>query len=224
MEWSHPGLSRYLVDRGQTVINISTPYGSNLDAITRLQGFLLHSPDISSKISKILFFQTEWHRDWLDYQPMHAIKDREEPATLGYRVTQTQWIESLYQKIDSVSREYRLPIYLIGGAGDVHMDLTKKYPGIGVACQSMVQLLVSGDPAPQRLALSLGETMPLDLLEKLKSHGNTDDLQYLLDDISSANQRLALLRSRSDLFPDGWHAGRLGHLKLLEHLDQTLSW
>ena len=62
---AHNGLSQFLYEHCQSVLNLSKPGGSNFDTTNRISNFIHANGNlVKEKLKYILVFQTEWNRGY----------------------------------------------------------------------------------------------------------------------------------------------------------------
>lgn len=212
---SHVGLTKYLLDSGYCVVNLSGPGGSNKYASDRISDFLQVNQQL--QISYVIVFQTEWLRDVLIEDPVNLKED----LIHGYIGLKNRLISRFYYKLSRASVKNNIPIHIVGGCGDtIWLDqFEKKYPGLQIICQSLTNLLVNGDhrnPDPVHCIFSKRDEEKINYIKK---HLKTADLELLLDDIDKGSKRVDLWANNKEYFwPDGCHANRQAHQILFEFL------
>jgi hypothetical protein len=214
---SHLGLTQYLLDLGYLVINLSKPGGSNSDSVDRVDNFLTMSTHLN--ILHVFIFQTEWMRDFR-FERLERNKGiLVEYVAAGYSSLKMQLMRKFYYELSRISQETKTPIHLIGGCGDtIWLDkFSQEYPGLSVCCQSLTNLLLTGNHRIEYPVHSLYRSE--NDIEYLKKKLDSKDLELLLDDIDKGSQRIiAWDQQKSFFYPDGVHPNRLGHKILFDFL------
>jgi len=225
----HRGLEQYLYDSGYSVVNISCPAGSNENTVERLDHYLdsyTYQPPIGSNnpINKIFVFQTEWHRAADQFRPGQG-------KQLVLRPDIADWFEfrkvfddqkiliHFYNQLSHISQKHNIPIHIIGGCADtIWLDEfeKKRSPGINIACQSMINLLLEDCASIDRPVFAY--EMPERYLTNAKQTNDLQLLDYVLDMVDAAQKRIKLFENNPDWFPDAAHANHQGHKKLFDYL------
>jgi lysophospholipase L1-like esterase len=216
---AHGGLAEYLSENGHTVHNLSKGGASNTfihSAISKhLESQSLKSQELPDKI---IVFQTTHTRDykfrfdedWTKVTEVNSLSDI--------------WLSRFYSSLSNIASLYNIPVYLIGGLADtLWLDkMAEHYPGVTVACQSMVNLILTGNHRidPPVFAWWTKETLPL--VAELKQTLPSDQMPALFDqfDLGIERQNLLLLHPEY-FFPDGTHPNRLGHKILYDLLKNS---
>jgi lysophospholipase L1-like esterase len=218
---SHAGLTKYLIDSGYHVLNLSRPGGTNRYSSDRVSDFLQVNQQL--QISCAIVFQTEWLRDVLVEDPVTLTED----LTYGYTGLKNRLMSRFYNHLSQASVQYNVPVYLVGGSGDtIWLDqFTKEYPGLQISCQSLTNLILKNNHNISDPVHALFVNNTESCVEHIKKHLNNADLELLLEDIDKGHRRCDQWRKEKEYFwPDGSHPNRLGHQILFEFLKtQTLS-
>ena len=216
---SHPGLTKYLTDLGYLVINLGKPGGSNIYSADLVNDFLTVSTHLN--ISHVFVFQTEWIRDVELENEENLVKD----VATGYSSLKMRLMNRFYYKLSRISQQSKTPIHLIGGCSDtIWLDkFSQKYPGLSVCCQSLTNLLLTGNHRIEDPVYAImAEHSEKDIVY-LKNNIDSKDLQLLLDDIDQGNQRLTTWNQHASFFwPDGVHANQTAHGILFEFLKMQI--
>ena len=215
----HPGLVEYFHQDGVGVINICQLGGSNHESTESIKFFLRFNPHFSKKITSILVWQTEWVRDSKAY----AQDQLHQELTLGYQTLRSRWISRFYYRLCDLYQEFQIPVYVIGGCSDADWfpDFEKEYPGVKVACQSVVNLLLNQDHTiqdPVFWELLLNR----EFAERLRQYNKDQDLLELTNDMEKGLGRLRTLEKNPGFFwPDGYHPNRKSLRVLYDFLIKT---
>ena len=209
----HQGLSQYLIEQQRLCLNLGIPGGSNMRVAQKIQGWLDRNPD--ANLDKILIFQTEYTRDLaLNFE--EDFDDISEFDLIAGKI-----IARFYSRCVEISQTAHCPVYLIGGVSDTIMlsDFEQQYPGVKVACQSLVNLLVNDRDTIDSPILSWYGRGAIEMLHHLKKRLSTDQLQIFLHRIDQGLDRENLVFGNPAYFwPDGMHPNRSGHKKLFDYL------
>jgi hypothetical protein len=217
---SHPGLSEYLTNLGYLVVNLGKAGGSNINSIERVSDFLKVSSYL--KISHVFVFQTEWIRD-IKFEDEEILV---EDIATGYLSLKMRLISRFYYKLSRVAQQAKVTIHIIGGCSDTIWlsEFTKEYPGVEIACQSMTNLLLTGN---HRIADPVYAVITSQFEEQVKSFKKTMDsnnLELLLADMDEGKQRLWMWEQEKRFFwPDGAHANQTAHNILFDFLKTQIS-
>jgi hypothetical protein len=213
---SHSGLTKYLVDAGHQVINLSCGGGSNIESSRRIKDFLDCNPHLN--IDSILIFQTEWVRG-LFVQDTQLLKD---DITQGYQQLKDRLIYRFYDLLSIVSVKYNVPMYLIGGSSDTIWfdDFETEYPGLQIVCQSLTNLLLENTHRNLNPVHCIFGKHIAEEIKYIKKHlNNNADLELLLQDIEKGHYRGDIWENNKEYFwPDGGHPNRHSHLILFNFL------
>jgi len=213
---SHKGLEQYLIDNGHNVYNISTPGASN----TFIKSAIInHLKSLSLKNNKnpdkIIVFQSSYIRDY-QFRFDEDWTNVTEANTLAH-----VWLARFYSALSEISKLYDVPIYLIGGCSDIMWldQFEDIYPGLHIACQSMVNLIVNKDHRVRDPVLAWYINDELSFVEELKKTLSADKLEDLFNLFDVGIERQNLLDLHPEyFFPDGVHPNRVGHKILYDFL------
>ena len=208
---THTGLEQYLQDDGHNVINVSYGGSSNTDVCNQLNTSLntLSCVGKVSDINSIFVFQTEWHRCYRHTLPVDSVID----IDYIHRV-----MSSYYCRLSDLALKYNVRIGLIGGCTDVlWLDaFEKEYPGVFIACQSMINLCLNDNHRISNPLFDLQNDLPL--VDKMKSN-NFKNTEFLLAQLKDTSDRRDDMSLCPQFFaPDFFHANQFGHQKLFDIL------
>jgi len=203
----HTGLEQYLQDDGYNVINISYGGSSNIHVCNQLNTSLYTLSCVKKvdEVKNIFVFQTEWHRDHRYTLPVDSIFD------ISYI---HMAMSDYYYRLSDIASKYNVRIGLIGGCTDIlWLDaFEKEYPGVFIACQSMINLCLHDNHRTDNPLFNLEND--LHLVEKIKAN-NSQNTEFLLAQISATVQRREEMHNCPYIFaPDFVHANKFGHEKL----------
>jgi lysophospholipase L1-like esterase len=218
-EWSldyintHTGLQQYLEDDGHTVLNVSVGGSSLFSAYNELSRclYILKALKLDHNITNVFLFQTEWHRE----ANLDITKDTE--FNIEYIHRSLSWH---YNRFSEIAQKYNITIGLIGGAGDViWLDrFANEYPGLYIACQSMINLCINDNHRIDNPLYSL--IYPAKLIETLNNISSKNK-QFLIDQMELTQNRSKEMKQLLYYFgPDSIHANRNGHKKLYNFLKE----
>lgn len=218
----HGGLTQYLHDEGQTVINVGLGSSSNRESYLRARNLLFNNHHLQCYENKqMIVFQTEWTRDFAYMDPED--KDYyDRPTDLMHRL-----ISRFYYDLSALSQEWNIDIKVIGGCSDALMidDFKKIYPGVEVICQSMVNLLINNCDTIQDPVFSMfsADQRGEDFLKLFKQHvTDMHQMEELLDKVDKGQQRYETFCKNPNLFyPDGVHPNREAHRILYDFLKRN---
>lgn len=236
-QYAHGGLAQYLEEDGYEVVNVGRP-GSNTDALYMINAAVAVLNNIGKPVDKIFIFTTEWVRTFFINGVDHFttnIDVNQMFSRLGYIIPPgTQFFDSFnikdpieleillanhyYNQLADFSRKTGIPIYLLGGAADIasHVDSTD----VTVACQSITNLLVTGNPNTDRPVFTYYSIGRKSFIDWFKKQFPTK-LNEIMEIIDRGNQKLDTFAKNKDLFwPDGTHPNRKGHRILFDFLKQ----
>jgi len=214
---SHRGLQQYIEDHGQSVINLSLPGGNNTDTYNRCIDLLENNPHYRSTIKSIVVFQTEWQRDLSDYFNFTEVPN------YSVEELKSRWISRFYVRLSACSTKFNIPVYVIGGCSDTIFlsNMSKEYPGVTIACQSLTNLLINNDHRIDSPIMVSSRVRQLaDQLMVMKSNSSTnDDKKFIMEEVKQADMRNSTwAKNPTWFYPDGMHANKLGHKKLFDYL------
>lgn len=224
----HGGIQDFLKQSGIDTLCFGYPGLGSLSAFDFVNNFIEFNQQ-SITIDRLIFFQSDWIRDirsyrWLNEQHLDIWKK-------GYLATKDWYVSSLYYKLSNLYKNFGVPTVLIGGLADtIWIDkFEEEYPGVTIGCQSMINLLVNGDPkvvTPTQSVFRFGQNTSLFLtqdqftffIENIKKNSDNHNIEFLLEDMEKAEKRNTVLLSHSNIFPDKMHPDRHGHKKLFDLL------
>ena len=212
---THTGLEQYLQDDGYTVINLSVGDASNTDVWNQLNNSLntLKSVGKVSDVDSIFVFQTEWHRCYRRRLPLNSVIDIDYIRRI---------ISGYYYRLSGLALKYNVRIGLIGGCSDVLWldEFEKEYPGVFIACQSIINLCLNNN---HRIENPLLDLLPdLDIVDNMKAN-NFKNTEFLLAQLTETSERTYNMSQCPQFFaPDFVHANRFAHQKLFDILREVL--
>lgn len=212
---THTGLEQYLKDDGYNVVNLSVGDASNTDIWNQLNNSLrtLNCVGKLSDVHRIFVFQTEWHRCYRRRLPLDGVIDIDYIGRL---------ISAYYYRLSDLALKYNVRIGLIGGCSDVLWldQFEKEYPGVFIACQSMINLCLNGNHRTENPLFDLVPDLPI--IDKMKSN-NFKNTEFLLAQLTYTSERIDNMKQCPQFFaPDFVHANRFGHQKLFDILGEVL--
>ena len=209
----HEGLTQYVREAGEIVLNLGIPGGSNYAIANKLNSWFERNTD--HQVKKIFIFQTDYARDYqmVFNEDFDNINQANTLASI--------MISRFYYRLIEISKKYNVKICLIGGVSDTLSPeiLTSYYAPLEVVCQSMVNLLVKGNHLVEDPVLSWYPGKCLPMVETIKKKLSADQILLLLHEINKGFERENLVFSTPEYFwPDGTHPNRNGHKKLFDYL------
>ena len=212
MKLNHLGLTQYLMDDGHLVVNFSRQGNTNNGVIEDYPFHLRQNEHL--KFDKALVFQTETTREtqeWID-----NIKSGKSVNDVDVHM-----IKNDYGKLLESQEYFGVPIYLIGGTVDTLSPEVIKECGLKSACQSLVNLILTGEHLIKEPTLSFVFPLPAyDILDECE--GLIDDKEYFLKIEKKGNDRYKLMLDNPEYFyPDGVHPNRKAYKILFNHLKES---
>lgn len=209
----HTGLEQYIKDCGHQVWNISVGGSSNYQIANRLNLWLDRHPD--EILDHILIFQTDPIRD----SAMLFLKDFDQITCADSLLN--IWISRFYSRLSEISQKSNCPIILIGGISDTlwltNMEI--HYPGVSVACQSMVNLILNNTHRVDQPVISWYDRDSIGVITRIKKELSQAEIAKLLKQVDLGMQRQDRVFGSPEYFwPDGKHPNRLGHKILFDFL------
>ena len=209
---AHLGLTQYLTDDGHLVVNFSRQGNTNGGVTTDYPFHLRQNEHLKFDIA--LVFQTETTREtqeWIDnLRSVKSIND-----------VDVHMIKNDYGKLLESQEYFGVPIYLIGGTVDTLSPEVIKECGLKSACQSVVNLVLTGEHKIEEPTLSFVFPLPAyDILDECE--GLIDDKEYFLKIEKKGNDRYKLMLDNPEYFyPDGVHPNRKAYKILFNHLKES---
>jgi len=212
---AHTGLEQYLKDDGYNVVNLSVGNASNTDIWNQLNNSLstLNCVNKLSDVQNIFVFQTEWHRCYRRTLPLDGVIDSDYIVRL---------MSAYYYRLSALALKFNVRIGLIGGCSDVLWldQFEKEYPGVFIACQSMINLCLHDNDRTENPLFDLIPDLPI--IDKMKSN-NFKNTEFLLAQLTDTSERIDNMKQCPQFFaPDFVHANRFGHQKLFDILREVL--
>ena len=209
---AHLGLTQYLTDDGHLVVNFSRQGNTNGGVTTDYPFHLRQNEHLKFDIA--LVFQTETTREtqeWID-----NIKSGKSVNDIDVHM-----IKNDYGKLLESQEYFGVPIYLIGGTVDTLSPEVIKECGLKSACQSVVNLVLTGEHTIEEPTLSFVFPLPAyDILDECE--GLIDDKEYFLKIEKKGNDRYKLMLDNPEYFyPDGVHPNRKAYKILFNHLKES---
>lgn len=215
---SHGGLAQYIAEDGHAVQNISQGNASNTFISASIAKHL-EAQSIKNKQypDRIIVFQTTYTRDY-KFRFEEDWSKLTEAQSLAHI-----WLARFYHRLSDLAQQYSVPVYLVGGLGDtVWVDnMQLHYPGVSVACQSMVNLLANNESRVTTPVYSWYTKDCIDMIEEMRKILPADKFLDLMDQIDLGVNRQNMLSIYPEyFFPDGVHPNREGHRKLWQYLKE----
>ena len=209
---NHLGLTQYLFDDGHFVVNFSRQGNTNNGVIEDYPFHIRQNEHLKFDIA--LVFETESSRstsDWINY-----IK-----SGMSVKSVDTHMSKDYYEKLLTQQKQFGVPIYLIGGTTDTLSPEVIKECGLKSACQSVVNLVLTGEHLIKEPILSFVFPLPAyDILDECEDL--IDDKEYFLKIEKMGNDRYQLMLDNPEYFyPDGVHPNRKAYKILFNHLKES---
>jgi hypothetical protein len=229
-EWSngrllqHRGVGQYLKEHGHDVINLSEGGSSNFASYSRLLRFFDSGiSEYLPKITHVLFFQTEWIRDYRLRSDVHTINLDQSQWNLPVfdQNLKSETISKFQYRLSELAQKYDFQVGLIGGCADtIWLDkFEQEYPGLKVLCQSMTNLCVNND---HRVDYPVSGITVKEFEYMKKNLKSIDSLSELVNNLEASIARSTVWKNNPYYFwPDGGHANRYGHKKLFDFIMAT---
>lgn len=208
---NHPGIQEYLPYK---TVNISVGGASNWYILYSMYNYMNQSQHLDQTYS-VIVFQTD---------PMRTSFADKFDVDIDEQIQKASSIEQLYMdlvdifyiKISNFSKQFNVPVYIIGALSDVDDHTFSLYNNKkNIICNSWLSLLYK-DHVPSVIPLPLDSKT----LTIFKKTGRTDLCEQLLD-ISDKNfiefNKILGLETMGPAFGD-FHPSRLGHKVLTEHI------
>ena len=216
---SHGGVAQYLKEQGHQVLNLGKSGGSNLESVARIADFLAVDNGFRLLVKFAIVFQTEWLRDALDLWNINEFRD----LNYNYVELRTRVMSRFYVRLSETAMQTGVPIYVVGGCSDtIWLDrFESEYPGVHIACQSWVNLMISGDHRTDRPVFNQFGPHTESLVNYAKSKLDAKNLQVLLDDMDDTYDRdagWAKLAKQGLCCDDGVHPNRHAHKQVFDYL------
>jgi hypothetical protein len=210
---AHRGLMQYIEESGRSVVDLTAPGISHVRLVDRLETWFEQNPGV--KPSHIFMFQVDYTSDLHHYSAAdyELITDPDFLARL--------WLGRFYQRLSDLAQRTCCTVSLIGGGVDVLWsdDHQSRYPGLTMACQSLVNLLLTGNDRSDLQIFSWYTQHSLDLVKKIKEKMTPDQMPVFLDMLTQAhNQETVIYNTREYFWPDGRHPNRQAHRVLYDFL------
>jgi len=209
---NHAGLTQYLFDDGHFVVNFSRQ-GNTMNGILKDYPFHLRQNE-HLKFDIALVFQTENSRSTTDW--INHIK-----SGMSVKEVDVYMSKDYYGELLKTQKKFEVPIYLIGGTVDTLSPDDIEECGLKSACQSLVNLILTGEHLIKEPTLSFVFPLPeYDILDECE--GLIDDKEYFLKIEKMGNDRYQLLLDNPEYFyPDGIHPNRKAYKILFNHLKES---
>ncbi len=209
---NHLGLTQYLMDEGHFVVNFSRQGNSNQGVIEDYSYHLRQNLHLKFDIA--LVFQTEPSRETQEW--INHIKSGKSVNDVDVHM-----IKKYYGELLKSQKAFGVPIYLIGGTTDTLSPEVIKECGLNSACQSVVNLVLTGEHLIKEPILSFVFPLPAyDILDECE--GLIDDKEYFLKIEKMGNDRYQLMLDNPEYFyPDGVHPNRKAYKILFDHLKES---
>lgn len=207
----HNGLMQYLEESGHQVLNLAAPGASNMKIVKTLLQWIEHNS--LSDVEKIFIFQSDYTSD-ADVADVEDYNKIDSPYFLA-----KLWLERFYQQLSCIATQHKISIHLIGGGVDTIWFNESDYPGVVIACQSLVNLILNGNHRVDDPVYSWYTTHSLNIVKKIKEKLTTNQMPVFLKMLDQAQERENTIFNTTEYFwPDGYHPNRKGHKVLYDFL------
>lgn len=209
----HRGLIQYVEDSGRSVVDLTHAGMSNSRIVQQLK--LWFDQNSGVKPDDIIVFQSDYSAE-KHHAPDSDYDLIDDPYSLS-----RLWLDRFYQQLSDVAQKNHCTITLIGGGVDTLWfdDWESRYPGLKIGCQSMVNLILTGNHRIAVPVFSWCTQHSEDLVERIKAQMLTGQMPALLDMITNGHNRENTVHAAREYFwPDGCHPNRLGHRMLYDFL------
>ena len=225
---NHRGIVQYLREENSNdfVVPLGLAGSSNFASAKRLEFFLdayQHTFEELPADTTILFFTTEWIRDFLIIPDCDIVQDNKKNYLIpnfnndfiSIHLSKTCYL------LSHIAQTYKCKIGLVGGTSDTMWldNFSQEYPGLYIACQSWTSLLIHDTDKIDVPVFSV--TLDPNLYIKAKQQNNVQLMAYIEQQNDLANLRLDQWDDNQEWFyPDGSHPNRDAHKKLYKFLKQ----
>jgi len=208
----HLGLTQYLMDAGHLVVNFSRQGNTTSGVIEDYPFHIRQNEHLKFDIA--LIFQTEPSRSTQEW--IGSIK-----SGTSVKDVDVHMIKYYYGELLKSQNQFEVPIYLIGGTVDTLSPEVIKECGLKLACQSLVNLVLTGEHLIKEPILSFVFPLPVyNILEECEDL--IDDKEYFLKIEKMGNDRYKLMLDNPEYFyPDGVHPNRKAYKILFDHLKES---
>jgi predicted amino acid-binding ACT domain protein len=234
---NHGGIAQYLREHGHDVINVSQAANSNWQTLQILisllnnqtysrnnhaQGYHIvgnkqQAWDVQD-VEMILIFQAAWFQD---YRVISAGQGTDSVANFllpnNYdRELQHQNISQWQHRLSEMSQKFDTPVILAGGGSDCawFSNFENEYPGVSVVCQSITGLCIDNNHQVDQPVFGCYNQ---EILQECKQKAvDTQDLEFLLQQVELGLVRKKIWENTPTWFSDGVHGNRDAHKKLFD--------
>lgn len=208
----HRGLQQWLIDQGHEVIDLSRAGTGNIDSARRLI-FNIQRDNIQN-VSAVIAFFTDFIKDW------HQANSTDISHYNTINQVGEKFAQEYYQLLGEAAGLLDTQAIVVGS--DVDVIPAPMPTNVQIGCQSFVNLCCNDAPDVDVPVLSMFDRTTVDLIRQLHQHANAGHLEDLLDHVDRGIARSNLLANTQQWFwPDGIHANRQAHYKLLRFLQQN---
>jgi hypothetical protein len=203
--WGHDneiiemGISKFYLDHGYHIINLSQPGADPFGLLYPLDAFL--RVNFNLDIESVFYFQTDIMRSFDFIKRFSNLSDT---VDNGY--------QDLYSRLNDIAKKNNKIVNIIGGLTDVTIDLST-YDNLNLLLPSWCQLFDQ--------SISTVRLMDQEKFEFLHHHYPKHQILPYLEE---TNARYDFFDQRKDIFwPNKTHPNVLGHKILFDHLTKNIA-
>lgn len=203
---SHPGVTKYLMDHGIEVKNLSKAGSGNRDALYRLQHHI-EPTDI------VIWIKTDPLRDLRPYNDfIQQVIDANGVFGLAHIMA-----DQAYATANAIANEFGVQIYCVGGLCDLDLGLMLNYPRLTALVPSWVQTVTQA-----KLSRPFQGFSDWPVKKLLSANLEYDMADKVINELDQINQNETIFQH--EIFnPDGRHPNRYGHEFLASYVIQNLQ-
>jgi hypothetical protein len=212
-EVTHTGLTHYINESKKSVINLGYAGIGNFEILGLLKRWINCNNHVN--IEKILFFQTEYTRDY-----DRGFFQEDYFKIVKCDTIQNIAIERFYNCLSEFQNYTKIKIHLIGSSSDTYdPDIVKRKFNIDVVCQSFVNLLLNNSSTLPNPVFTWFTGEQENFIREIKQRINNEELKKFIDNMDQSFNRQELIKNNTRYFwPDGLHPNRHGHKVLYDFL------
>lgn len=217
---NHPGMTEYLPYH---TVNLSTGGATNWDMLHSMFNYMIQTKDLDEPYSIIVFQSTPMRPSLAEKFDVDI--DEQIQQAISIEQLYTSLAEIFYIKISNFSKEFDIPVYIIGALSDVDESMFSLYNNKeNIICKSWISLLYKDHvpgiiplPFEPRMFTMLKKSGRIDLYEQLL---NTNDKNFI------EFNKILELETMGPSMGD-FHPSRLGHKamanRIIEFIDKKTN-